>query len=158
MCSEGSQATLGVHHLGGWTSLSSHSQRPDAHGSLFIVFSSCASSLKSLFQTLNQSAQLSILWQSYLFTCKNTFWPKMCVAWIPSSPLNIWQVKLAEQSVQLGPHFPGGCFLHASRLFLRIRESMKSIFQSKQMRQILTSLFILYLEATSSRGISSKRE
>lgn len=137
MCSEGSQATLGVHHLGGWTILSSHSQRPDAHGSLFIVFSSCASSLKSLFQTLNQSAQLSILWQSYLFTCKNTFWPKMCVAWIHYElQLTLLTFKYLTGEVgrtecSTGPSFSRGMFLACIKIVFKDQRKHEKYF-SKQ--------------------------
>lgn len=117
MCSEGSQTTLGIHHLGEWTSLSPQSQIPDAQDSLFIVFSACASSDGQPYWSLcsKHSARVpswQFLLQSYLFTCKNNFWPKMFfLMWLgstkssSSSLLTIWQVKLAEQGVQLGPPY-----------------------------------------------------
>lgn len=52
MCSEGSQATSGIHHLGQWISLSLQSQRPDAQDSLCIVFSACALSDGQPYWTL----------------------------------------------------------------------------------------------------------
>lgn len=49
VCSERLQATLRIHYVGGRTSLSLQSHRPDAQDSVFIVFSARASSDGQLY-------------------------------------------------------------------------------------------------------------